>query len=321
MKKQEDIQEKIFKIVQAFLKNPPLIVWGSGATISFGLPSMQDLNEVLKKEIKDFDISNDNLEDELGKEKYQEKLPQIKKTIWNEVNNADVLVLKKIIVNDTNDFNGIKLMVKKFIEAHPRVLNIVTTNYDRVLEHLLAHQCIDFTDGFEGKTLSIFNETNFKDANIVNLVKVHGSLNWFNVNGEIRYFSSQTVTELPQIVVPSKNKFEETYNLPYRELIQKSDVLINNALSFLVVGFGFNDKHLTPRIENNVKKGIPIVLITKEISPNTFKELKNAEKYILFEEADIGKTRVIYKENNSTEQIVEIIEGNFWQLNEFMEIL
>lgn len=321
MKNQDDTQEKIFKIVQTFLKNPPLIVWGSGATISFGLPSMSDLNEVLKKEIKNFDISNDNLEDELGKEKYQEKLPQIKKTIWNEVNNADVLVLKKIISNETIDFNGIKLLIEKCIEAHPKVLNIVTTNYDRVLEHLLAYNCIDFTDGFQGKTLSIFDETNFKDTNIVNLVKVHGSLNWFNVNGEIRYLSCKKITEMSQIVVPSKNKFEETYNPPYRELIQKSDVLINSALSFLIIGFGFNDKHLTPRIEANIKKGTPLVLITKKISKNTFKELQNAGKYILFEEAERGKTKVIYKENNSSEQIVEIIDGDFWKLDEFIEIL
>jgi hypothetical protein len=88
-----------------------------------------------------------------------------------------------------------------------------------------------------------------------------------------------------------------------------------------VVGFGFNDKHLTPRIEANIKKGVPLVLITKEISPNTFKELKNATKYILFEEAGVGKTRVIYKENKSTEQMEEVIDGDFWQLNEFMEIL
>lgn len=317
----DNIQEKIFTITQNFLKTPPLIVWGSGATISFGLPSMWSLNESLKKAIKDFDTANDNLENELGKEKYQEKLPQIKNTIWNEVNEADVFVLKKIINNETDEFIGIKLLVEKCIETHPKVLNIVTTNYDRVLEHILAHQCIDFTDGFEGKTLSIFDETNFKDKDIVNLVKVHGSLNWFNVNGEIRYISSEITTKMPQIVVPSKNKFEETYNSPYRELIQKSDALINSALSFLVVGFGFNDKHLTPEINKNIKKGVPLVLITKEISHNTYKELKNAKKYILFEEAEIGKTRVIYKENSSSEQIEEIIDGDLWQLNQFMEIL
>lgn len=321
MKKQNDIEEQVFKIVQTFLKNPPLIVWGSGATVSFGLPSMWSLNESLKKEITDFDTSNENLEEELSKDKYREKLPQIKKTIWSEVNNADKSVLKKITSNDTDAFNGIKLLVEKFIETHPKTLNIVTTNYDRVLEHLLAYENICFTDGFEGKTLSVFDEANFQDKDIVNIVKVHGSLNWFNVNGEIRYLSNQITTETPQIVVPSKNKFEETYNTPYRELIQKSDILINNTLSFLVVGFGFNDKHLTPKIQANIKKGVPLVLITKEITSNTFKELENAKKYILFEEAEIGKTRVFYKESNSTKQIEEIIEGDFWQLNKFMEIL
>jgi len=318
---QDNTTESILKIVQRFLKNPPLIVWGSGATISFGLPSMWDLNEALKKEIEDFDTSNDNLEDELGKPKYQEKLLQIKQTIWKEVNNADVSVLKKFIDNSTDDFNGVKFLIEKFIEPHPRVLNVVTTNYDRVLEHLLSYQGVNFTDGFDGKTLSVFNQANFKDKDIVNLVKVHGSLNWFNVNGEIRYLSGETVNKTPQIVVPSKNKFEETYEVPYRELIQKADALINNALSFLVVGFGFNDKHLTPRIEANIKKGIPLVLITKQISKNTIKELKKAEKYILFEEAEIGKTKVIYKENSSSEQKEEVIEGDFWKLNEFMEIL
>lgn len=314
-------KDKIFKIVQTFLKSPPLVVWGSGATISFGLPSMRDLNEALKKEVEDFDTSNDNLEDELGKDKYQEKLPQIKQVIWKEVNNADISVLKMFIDNETDDFNGIKLLIEKFIETHPQVLNIVTTNYDRVLEHWLSYQGVNFTDGFDGKTLSIFNEGNFKGARIVNLVKVHGSLNWFNVNGEVRYLSGETANKTPQIVVPSKNKFEETYEVPYRELIQKSDALINNALSFLVVGFGFNDKHLTPRIEANIKKGIPLVLITKEVSGNTFKELKNAKKYILFEEAEIGKTKVTYKENHSSEQKEEIIDGDFWQLNKFMGII
>lgn len=76
---------KIFKIVQSFLKNPPLVVWGSGATVAFGIPSMDSLNKKLKKEISGFDAENDNLEVELGKEKYLEKMPEIKNVIWTLV--------------------------------------------------------------------------------------------------------------------------------------------------------------------------------------------------------------------------------------------
>ncbi len=321
MENQDNIQENIFKIVQNFLKNPPLIIWGSGATISFGLPSMWSLNEELKEKIEDFDTTNDNLEIELGKEKYQAQMPEIKKVIWEKVNDADISVLERIITDETDNFNGIKSMIDKFIEAHPKVVNIVTTNYDRVLEHIMSYHNLPYTDGFNGKVLSIFDETNFKDKEIVNLIKVHGSLNWFDVDAEIRFLSTISNEEVPKIIAPGKNKYKEAYNSPYRELIQKADDLIKKASSFLVVGFGFNDEHLTPKIKAKVKKGTPIVLITKKVSESSYEELKNAEKYILFEESETGKTKVTYKENNTTDKTEIELEGDFWQLDKFMKIL
>lgn len=322
MKEEKNEQlERVFKIVQIFLKNPPLVVWGSGATVSFGIPSMDSLNNQLKKEIGGFDAENDNLEIELGKEKYQEKMPEIKNVIWNEINKADKLVLERLTTNQTTKFKGIKLLIDKFIEVHPQVLNIVTTNYDRVLEYTMSYHNVLFTDGFNGKVLSSFNENLFQSKNIVNLIKVHGSLNWFNIDGEIRYVSSCFDKYTPQIIAPGKNKYQEAYNSPYRELIQKADNFIKSTSSFLVVGFGFNDEHLTPRIKTQIKKGVPLVLITKKITESTIAELKGAEKYILFEEKSASLTNVIYKSSNSEEEQSTILEGDFWQLSKFMEIL
>lgn len=322
MKEEKNEQlEKVFKIVQSFLKNPPLVVWGSGATVTFGIPGMDSLNKKLKKEICGFDAENDNLEVELGKEKYQEIMPVIKNVIWNEINEADKLVLERLTTNQTTDFHGIKLLIDKFIEVHPQVLNIVTTNYDRVLEYTMSYHDVIFTDGFNGKVLSSFNENLFQSKNIVNLIKVHGSLNWFNIDGEIRYVSSCFDKYAPQIIAPGKSKYQDAYNSPYRELIQKADNFIKDAPSFLVVGFGFNDEHLTPRIKTQIKKGVPVVLITKKITESTITELKGAEKYILFEEKSASFTNVIYKSSNSeNEQSIEL-EGDFWQLPKFIEIL
>ena len=119
----------------------------------------------------------------------------------------------------------------------------------------------------------------------------------------------------------AERQYQEAYQSPYRELIQKSDNLIENATSFLVIGFGFNDEHLTPKIKTKVKKGIPIILLTKEVTSNSYEELKDAEKYLLFEESkNDGMTKITYKENNSSDiQKIEL-EGAFWQLNKFMEI-
>lgn len=322
MKEEKNKQlEKVFKIVQSFLKNPPLVVWGSGATVNFGIPGMDSLNKKLKKEISGFDAENDNLEVELGKEKYQEIMPEIKNVIWNEINEADKLVLERLTTNQTTDFQGIKLLIDKFIEVHPLVLNIVTTNYDRVLEYTMSYHDVIFTDGFNGRVLSSFNENLFQSKNIVNLIKVHGSLNWFNINGEIRYASSCFDKYTPQIIAPGKSKYQDAYNSPYRELIQKADNFIKDAPSFLVVGFGFNDEHLTPRIKTQIKRGVPLVLITKKITESTIAELKGAEKYILFEEKSASFTNVIYKLSNlENVQSIEL-EGDFWQLSKFMEIL
>jgi len=312
-------QEQTFKVIQGFLRSPPLIVWGSGATISFGLPSMWTLNESLKKVIPGFDTSNDNLEVELGKDKYQEYMPQIRKIIWDDVNAADIAVLNEIISNETVQYDGVKKMVEKFMAAHPQCVNIVTTNYDRVIEHVLSFYGIAYTDGFNGKTLSKFDENQFRNNDIVNIVKVHGSLNWFDIDGEVRCLPSPVNVSEPQFIVPGKNKYREAFHSPYRELIQKSDSLITEASSFLAVGFGFNDEHLTPKIKSKVRHGTPIVLITKEVTESSYAELKNAEKYILLEELDDKNTRVKYK--NGGPETESVIQGNYWQLQKFMEIL
>jgi hypothetical protein len=316
----EEIKERVFTIIQNYLKTPPVIIWGSGATVPFGLPSMSTLNGILKDTVPEFDKDCDNLEVELGKDKYHEVMPQIRNVIWHAISTVDNEVLQNLLVSNSDDFNGIKKLVEKISDAHPKVTNIITTNYDRILENVLSFYGIPFTDGFLGKELSLFDESLFSSKNIVNIVKVHGSLNWFDFGGEIRYLQNNIESSVPQIICPGKNKYQEAYKSPYRELIQKSDLFINSADSFLVVGFGFNDEHLTPRIKSKIKKGTPIVVITKIISETCLTELESAEKYVLLEDDGDNKTKVTVKERNSEKQII-ILEGNFWSLNKFVEII
>ena len=316
----EEIKEKVFTIIQNYLKTPPVIIWGSGATVPFGLPSMNTLNGILKDNISEFDKNCENLEVELGKEKYHEVMPQIRNIIWHAISTVDNEVLQKLLTSNSDDFNGIKKLVEKISDAHPKVTNIVTTNYDRIIENVLSFHGIPFTDGFLGKELSLFDENLFSSKNIVNIVKVHGSLNWFDFGGEIRYLQNNIESSVPQIICPGKNKYQEAYKSPYRELIQKSDLYINSADSFLVIGFGFNDEHLTPRIKSKIKKGTPIVVITKIISEACLIELESAEKYVLLEDDGDDKTKVTLKERNLEKQII-ILEGNFWSLNNFIEII
>jgi len=310
-------KSNIFSTIQKMLEKPPVIIWGSGATIPFGLPSMHDLNNTISEKLESFDGNNSNLEEELGKDKYLELLPKIRQIIWDKINEADRKILSELLANE-DKYKGVLKLIEKFLEPHPQNINIITTNYDRLLEYVMTYHNIDFTDGFTGRALSVFNEDAFKDKNIVNLIKVHGSLNWGKINNEIRYIDVFNDTIEPVIIPPGKNKYRETYHSPYRELIQYSDKVIKKANSFFAVGFGFNDEHITPKITGKITSGTPIVLITRNITQTADEELKEAKNYVLLEKADTDKTKIRIREEGK-DIIQTSLDNDYWTLTKFME--
>lgn len=317
-------KDQIYKLIQEYLKDPPVVIWGSGATIDYGLPSMRDLNGVLKSQFPSFNKDNNNLEDELGEDKYKDTFPKMKTLIYETVKERDLKVLVDIL-NNPSKYEGIKKMIEKFLEPHPHIFNIITTNYDRVLEYVLAFYNINYVDGFSGRLLSVFNEELFdlkykKYKNTVQLIKVHGSLNWFKVNDEIRYFDISQSYE-PVIIPPGKRKYEMAYDEPYRDLIRISDDLIKRAKSLLIVGFGFNDAHLTPKIKECMKKNIPVVVIAKNITQTTAELLSVAGCFLAIEEAGgDNESKLTYKNRGERQQTIITIDGSLWQLKKFMEI-
>jgi len=151
-------------------------------------------------------------------------------------------------------------------------------------------------------------------------MKVHGSLDWFDVDHEVRKLSTDFGYD-PVMIPPGKNKYRTTHNSPYRELMQKSDDAIKKASSFLVVGFGFNDEHITPLVSKKTKSGIPIVVVTMKVTSTTEKELEKAKKVIYVEaDADISKSRIRILENGAIVSD-DVVDGDYWKLNTFMDIL
>jgi hypothetical protein len=312
-------KDNIFKLIQEFLKNPPTIIWGSGATIPYGLPSMNELKNNLKSEIPEL-TPESNLEKEIGKLTDKNKLTRIKKIIWKIVYKKDIEFFKKLYKNK-QIAKPIKLMIEKFSNPHPQMINIVTTNYDMILEYVLAINKFNFTDGFSGQTLSVFNEGNFKEKNIVNLLKVHGSLKWFEINEEIICMSDMTAIndeELnPLIISPSTQKYEEAYKEPFRTLISKSDNIINNSKSFLVIGFGFNDDHLTPKIDKKIKEETPIVILVKKATKSCLSKLENASNYVLIQDNGNNESLISYSYNGRKEHTT--LKKQYWTLEYFIE--
>lgn len=311
--------DEIYNTIQTYLREPPLVIWGSGATIGFGLPSMSNLKDEIGAAIPTFDKTCTDLEAELGKDKYEADLPRIRKVIRDVVNAADIKA-KEHLLNSTDDFEGIKRLTDFCHSPHPKVMNVVSTNYDRILEYVWGYNGLRYTDGFEQHELSVFDENKFVDKDIINLMKVHGSLDWFDVDHEVRKLSSDFGFD-PVMIPPGKNKYRTTHNSPYRELMQKSDDAIKKAPSFLVVGFGFNDEHITPQVSKKTKAGTPIVVVTMKVTSTTEKQLEKAKRVIYIEaDTDIRKSRIrIIEDGDTISDTVE--DGQFWKLNKFMDIL
>ena len=316
----EQIKDKIFILTQKYLKECNTIIWGSGATIPYGLPSMDDLKKDLNNitKIKD----EENLESGIEKIKDENVIAEIRKIISNIVFQKDIECLLKAVENP-DYFKTINKMIDFFYTAHPHNINIITTNYDRVLEYALSQEDYKYTDGFSGKVLSIFDSDNcFKETGIINLFKVHGSLNWVDNKNEIFFlpFKNKNKNLKNVMVLPRNSKYKEVSEEPYRTLIAESDKIIKKAKSFFVVGFGFNDEHLTPLIEKKIKEGIPIVIIVKKATLSCKKKLEAAKKYCLFEESKDNTTIVTYKESDKSK--VECgLKEKYWELKKFMEIV
>lgn len=147
----------------------------------------------------------------------------------------------------------------------PGKLTMVTTNYDTLIED--AADSIGYTvmDGFSFSHRPIFDSDMFewnliKDIeniktreheykkNIMNLLKLHGSLTWEREGEKIRRKEKDEITE-PIMIFPSSNKYMQSYQEPYFELFTKFQELLKRPNTLLITtGFSFADNHISQMI-------------------------------------------------------------------------
>ena len=298
-------ENEIFETVQDYLKPCPVIIWGSGATIPFGLPSMEDLKKGLNLK------ESGDLESILSKITDGEKRTCYEQKIFDTIDEKDQKLRESV---DDKTFQDLNDIISYLYGAHPKLINIVTTNYDCVLEYFLSYYSFPFSDGFSGREFSSFNKENFKRKNHINLFKIHGSLRWLN-----RRYSYHNNSM--DAIYPYENKYERTYDNPFRSLVSESGDIIESSDNFLVIGFGFNDKHIRNLLEDSVQKpNVKMVVVSRKATENAKRITARAQNIILIEEdEDACFTKFTYRKNGKEECF--ILKGKFWDLQEFKSIL
>lgn len=331
----DDNLEEIIKKCQKYLENIPTIIIGSGFSVPYGLPSMGVLGEEIKTKLNvkysdnpawnsfiGFLDSTNNLELAMHEAALTPDMySDIIRVTWALINQKD----KKVFMDLMYQTEGTTLskMFYKLLQSHPRKINVITANYDRLVEYSVDKISAQTETGFQGECTKYFTglkKTNEVKENTVLLCKVHGSLDWFRYDKNLQLVSFPNSSEvfegfIPAIVTPGIQKYQETHNEPYRSLIATADGFIATASSFLCIGYGFNDEHLQPKLINQIQqRNKPIVIVTKSLSDKGKEILVNAKKYIVFEEESSGKTKV------TIDGVIEVVSGDYWQFEKFVEL-
>jgi hypothetical protein len=344
MCEEKHLLEKIAKIAQDCIREHPVIVLGSGASVVHGLRSMGGLARYLQEHITtaDGDETNawlliktalahgDGLEEALQNAVAPPSLVEkIVALTWRAIAEDDLALMGRA-ARGQEQFALSSLLRGMFRSTH-MVTNIVTPNYDRVAEYAsdvagFFHTTI-FTPGIirsrESSDLISFRR-GAHTARTVRIWKVHGSLDWFTDNAG-RVVSLPFSEQLPDgfhplIVTPGVSKYERTHDEPFRSAIQGADKSLEQAASFLCVGYGFRDRHIQPKIvEKCRQRNVPIVVLARTLTDEA-KEFLNdsAGQAFMALEKDEDGTRVFLPEYPKG---FSIATPNLWSFDVFNKMV
>jgi hypothetical protein len=240
------------------------------------------------------------------KEKTKLQISRLEQDLLNDLKEGDIepyfeamKMLKCIIAKELEKHYGLDatLLASKFWDHlfKSEKINIFSLNHDLIIEQILEHKSKDFQDGFELKNGFQEFTDNFPDNNKINFLKLHGSINWFNVSGSGRNFyvnnkntricsmtdmysnllgNSQKSLDIKKraFLTGTQNKYEEYLMSIYSDLKWHYKRLLKDTERLIVIGYSFGDYGVTTEIINWMHKKMDAKLIIIDPNANTLLE-------------------------------------------------
>jgi len=161
-------------------------------------------------------------------------------------------------------------------------VQIFTTNYDLLIELACEESHIVVINGFEGVFHRRWNPGSFEydigkatthvqtprfepSARHVRLYKLHGSLSWFENNGQ--FYEEKPMPEsnrIPLIIYPSRLKYVESIRPPFDWLFRRFGAAVSSADLLICIGYRFADENLNLYIFTGLDKGLSLLVLSKE---------------------------------------------------------
>lgn len=189
-------------------------------------------------------------------------------------------------------------------------VQVFSLNYDPLVERAADHACVRLTDGFRGIETGYFDPSLFEECpwigrasrrgttpargkRPVNLLKLHGSLGWHEVNGggiRRRGFAEGLPDGARLLMVPpQRRKATDTMLPPYSALWTRfraslaHDVARVNRLA--CIGYGFADNHVNEAIAAaSTRSDFTLLVLTKALTDEAWQRWSAATNTIVVTE-------------------------------------
>lgn len=295
----EDEGRKLaLKIASDCISEVPVMVLGSGASCAYGIRGMNELAQYL---IVNVTPTNDDsaiwekVKSELSKHSdLEEALQKVSVSVdlhrqivsWTRemILYDERLIYDKLLSGET--VLGLSHLFRYLFRTTHKVVEVVTTNYDRLVEYAACQAKFRYNTGFSEGALRHFqcqkseinHYTRQAKFRCVDIWKVHGSIDWYQ-NGSappIGIFDHAVLPETfePLLVTPGVAKYSRTHQEPFRSVISFADSALSAARGFLCIGYGFSDDHIEPKlIQRSTELQPPIAILARTLRPGAKKFL------------------------------------------------
>jgi hypothetical protein len=157
---------------------------------------------------------------------------------------------------------------------------VFTTNYDLCLELAAKEKRMPILDGFDLITPRTFDGRWFDYdfvrrstregapdylESVFHLYKLHGSVDWHRSSDGI---FRDPETKTPYLIYPRDEKFAQSFEQPFLEMMSRFQTALREKdTALILVGFGFNDHHLNQPIYHALATNPNFKLLVVDYSP------------------------------------------------------
>lgn len=282
-----------------------LLLFGSGASVAVGGPSMQELwdeaaesqKAVFGKICETVGHPNETKDIEKLLSRCQGTLafaPPKDDTVKKFIEAVEGIIRDRCRKIDTwEQVKGTKQSLLEVISPHTTILSrvvprrqdlprtrIFTTNYDLCLELAAKERRMPILDGFDLITPRTFDGRWFDYdfvrrstregapdylESVFHLYKLHGSVDWHRSSDGI---IRDPETKTPYLIYPRDQKFALSFEQPFLEMMARFQMALREKdTALLLLGFGFNDHHLNQPIYHALATNPSFKLLVVDYSP------------------------------------------------------